>query len=365
MTPALAFALLLAATVVWALLPLLPAFIETIRPSDAHPLADVGRDAGDLRTFAEGFRRYLKGQLPEGRSLGDLSFHGRDRLRDGTPLTWLNGRLDELWDVATSGRRISDLVVTSTPTELPGGETFMHEIYARDRFAGGPSATYRAFLGERDTQIGRGSHVARWVHSEGDLSVGDGVTLHGRASTAGTMRLGDDVRFRRINASRLVVGGGQEPPADPPAPAAPRGRDAYARIDGPFELAPGAILSGTLIVRGTVRIGAGAQLSGSLKVHGRCRVEERAIVQGAIVAVGDISIGRCAHVAGPVVSERDIVLETGATVGRRDARSSVVGDQVTLADGAQVFGTVSARIGAVTRCPRDRSDALTPPAPGS
>src|SRR5262249_6692137 len=85
MTPAVAFLLLLAATVVWALLPLLPAFIETVRPSDAHPLADVGRDAGDLRTFAEGFRRYLNGQLPEGRSLGDLSFHGRDRLRDGTP----------------------------------------------------------------------------------------------------------------------------------------------------------------------------------------------------------------------------------------------------------------------------------------
>jgi hypothetical protein len=99
-----------------------------------------------------------------------------------------------------------------------------------------------------------------------------------------------------------------------------------------------------------VRIGDGAQVRGSLKAHGTCHVGVRATVLGSLVAVGDVHIGEHAHVDGPVISERDVEIAAHATVGSPDARSSVVADRVTLCAGAEVFGLVSARRGAVTRC---------------
>ena len=56
-SPGMAFALLLLALIAWMALPLLPAFMELLRPRDAAPLSAVGNDAGKLTYFADSFTK--------------------------------------------------------------------------------------------------------------------------------------------------------------------------------------------------------------------------------------------------------------------------------------------------------------------
>ena len=352
----LAFALLLLVTVAWFMLPLIPALRELLRPSDAEPLTMVGQDAGDLAIFAEGFRGYLRRQLPDAFSLGVTSNLGA-ALPDGTPVVQLNGRPDVLKEVAGRDGFIDRLVVTSSPVQLPGRETFLLEVYARDDFAGGPEAVYRALLGERDVQLGLASRVLRWVHAEGNLSVGDGSTLNGRASTLGVMRLGTGVRFGRIRAAHVVVGNGT--PGGPPTlsplinstmkmPRTAHRVRGFIRVDGNLEVPAGESWLGTVVVGGTLTVRPGGRISGNVKVHGSCSLDQDAVIEGSLVSQGDVALAKGAYVRGPVVAEGAVRLDRDSMVGSSDYPASVTGRSVVCAEGAQVFGAISPRLEGLT-----------------
>ena len=344
------FIVLLIATLVWITLPLIPAIRELLRPTDASPLTQVGHDAGDLAIFAQGFRRYLERVLPP-----DTEGSGGDgvtgQLQDGTPLLQLNGPAEFLRRVATPDGTIGRLVVTNQPIAFPGRETFLYEVYARERFVGGPDAVYRALLTERDAELGARSRVLRWLHVEGDVVLGESIDLEGRASAAGTMWLGPDVRFKRIRASRVVVGREDLAPPAAMAPAvassmrlprAARQLRGFIRVGGDLTIPPGATFVGTLVVYGDVTIGAGARVAGSIKAHGNCTLGARAAVDGSVVARGDVQLGEGASVGAPVIAERTATISSGATIGRPDSPSSLTAEYVTLHSGAQIFGAVSA-----------------------
>lgn len=343
----LMFLLLLLAAMAWLLLPLIPALRELLHPADAEALTQVGHDAGDLAIFATGFRRYLERELASG---DDPATPGQ--LRDGTPLLQLTGQTDVLRRAATPEGAVASLVLVNEPVVLPGNETFLYEVYARDRFVGGSDAVYRALLVERDAELGPRSRVLRWLHVEGDAVVGDAAVLEGRASVAGTMWLGANVQFGRVVAARIVSG-----PDDPRIPTAmepvlastmklPRTakpQRGFVRIDGDLEIPAGTSLVGHVVVYGNVSVGEGARVAGSIKSHGDCRIGRSAVVQGAIVARRSVHLGEGARSAGPVIAERDITLASGASVGRPDAPSSLTGERVTVHPGSQVFGAISAR----------------------
>ena len=353
MMPQLAFVLLLLATIVWVILPLIPAIRELLRPTDASPLTQVGHDSGDLAIFADGFRRYLERELPpEAPAGGAQPMTGQ--LRDGTPLLQLNGQVDLLQRVATPDGTVGRLVMTTHPIAFPGRETFLYEVYARERFIGGPDAVYRALLTERDAELGARSRVLRWMHVEGDAVIGEGANLEGRASAVGVMWLDADVRFHRIRASRVVVG--REEPAVPATlppvvsssmklPRTARRLRGFVRVVGDLTIPSGATFSGRLVVYGDVTIGDGARLGSSLKVHGNCVVGARAVVDGSLVVRGNVRLGEGSRVGAPVIAEGDAIISSGASIGRPDAPSSLTAERITLHNGAQVFGAVSARIG--------------------
>jgi hypothetical protein len=353
MVPEAAFALLLLGTACWILLPLIPAVRELWRPTDAMALTQVGHDAGDLSVFAEGFRSYLAREtLPEGAGNGGTL----GQLRDGTPLVELNGQPDLLQRVATPDGTIGRMVLTTGPIIFPGRETFLYEVYARHRFMGGPDAAYRALLAEQDAELGVRSHVVRWVHAEGDLVLGEGTELEGRASSSGTMWLGADVRFTRLRAVRVVAGRDERPaPAVPPPavtssmrlPRSARRLRGFTRVEGDLTVPPDATLVGTFVVFGHVTLGHGARVAGSIKAHGNCEVGVRAVVDGALVACGSIRLGERARVCAPVIAEGDAIIGVDAVIGRPDSPSSLTAEHITLGLGAQVFGAVGARVGGI------------------
>lgn len=356
MIPPLAFALLLMLTVGWVLLPLIPAIRELLRPTDATPLTQVGQDAGDLAIFAQGFRRYLERELPSDEAASTVQALSA-QLRDGTPLLQLNGEAEMLRRVATPDGTIGRLVLTTHPIALTGGETFLYEVYARERFIGGPDAAYRALLTERDAELGARSRVLRWLHVEGDAVIGDGVSLEGRASSGGTMWLGTGVSFRRLRGGRVVVGR-EEPneirPLTPviantlKLPRSARQLRGFVRVAGDLTIPAGATFAGNLVVYGNVTIGEGARVGGSIKSHGDCTVGGRAIIDGSVVSRGDLQLCEDSRVGMPAIAEGRATILAGAAIGRADCPSSLTAESVVLHTGAQIHGAVSARTGGLT-----------------
>jgi hypothetical protein len=348
----LMFLALLGATVLWFLLPVWPALRELVRPTDAEPLTMVGQDAGDLAVFADGFRAYLRRELAPPGSLGSDFANPPAHLADGTPVAHLNGRLEALPELTSAERVVSRLVVANSPVVLPGGETFLLELYARDDFVGGPGTVYRAILGERDVRLGAGSTILRWLHAEGDLSAADNSFLAGRASAEGTMRLGIGVRFARLRAARIVTGDAEvEPPTIPPPlvtgtmklPRAARQVRGFIRVDGDLTIPDEASVVGTLVVAGSFRAGARSRIAGSVKVHGTCEIGEGALIEGSLIARGDARLGAGAVVVGPLVAEGAVSLGAGAAVGTPSRPASVAAAEVTCQSGVQVYGAMSAR----------------------
>lgn len=384
------FLLLLAATAGWILLPLLPAIRELVAPTDAEPLNAVGHDAGDLTVFADGFRDYLLRQLPpsalqspsallaapaaESGAAGVTAGGGEEAglptatphaligtLGDGTPFVQLADDATALREVEHTDGTIPRVVIAARALALPGGETFLLELLAREAFQGGAGAVYRAVLGEHDVSLGERSEVLRWAHAAGDLRVGRGSMLHGRASAVGRLLLGPGVTFRRVRATRVVAGDVGEndapplhdPPTLPPVisgtvklPAGAKRERGYTRIAGDFTVPPGGVLVGSLVVMGRLTVGDGARIGGSVKTHADCVLGADVVVDGTIVSRGLVSTGAHCHVRGSVVAERDASIGAGSWVGEAKHPASVSAESVVLAAGAQVFGAVSARKGA-------------------
>ena len=231
-----AFALLLAFRL-WLVLPLVPALREFFRPTDVEPLTMVGRDNADIARFARNFREYLQGQLNAFASGPDARGEETGKLPDNTPFMRLARMPNEISRTSMPPGAAGRLLILDQSTVLDGGEQFRLEIWSREDFIGGPSATYRAILGEQNVELAESSTIVRWVHSVGPLVVGPRSTLYGRApSSEKEVHLASKVGFDRIGAPRMIVGTGS------PRPMPPQSTDKKFQV--PERSAPSAITSG-------------------------------------------------------------------------------------------------------------------------
>lgn len=354
MTPTATFLLLLLVTTVWFLLPLIPAIRELVRPTDIAPLQVVGRDAGDVALFARGFRAYLNRQLE--RLATDTPEEMVGTLTDRTPFVRGRRLPDPLLAEAAGESGLDRVVVLTGPAALPGGETFVRELYATAAFAGGPRAVYRAVLGDASITLGPGSAVLRWVHARGDLLVGDGSFLSGRASSDQAIRLGGTVGFDRLAAPRIgVAGGGSlDPlPSPTPTPFAPptdrtRAVGDHLRVEGDLSVPAGAVLTGNLVITGHFTLGPGAHLIGSVKVHRSAHLEAGAVVDGAVISRSEVAAGFRVTIGGPLVAEESVHLGPGTVVGQSHLPTSISAPRIVLEAGVQVHGLITASEGGST-----------------
>jgi cytoskeletal protein CcmA (bactofilin family) len=353
MIAALPFLGLFALTLAWFLLPLLPALREFLRPTDIAPLKVVDRASGNVAHFARNFRRYLEQQvagLPAEAQAGD--FFGR--LPDGTPFLRVHKQAAAIAREAREGLQ-SQLVVIDTAATLDGGETFMMELYARAPLIGGPKSVYRAVYAERELLLGEDSAVLRWAHACGRLTVGDRSTIRGRLSSDESVRLGGSVVFERIGAPVISVGEPAElPPELPsrlplcPLPEGARTIGNFVRIEGDFIIPEGTRLAGNVVIAGHARLGLGALVEGSIKAHGELVLSAEARVRGAAVTRTSMTIGPAAWVEGPAIAEERLTLGRGAIIGSPDMPATASAPVIELAQGATVYGQISAMGGAHT-----------------
>lgn len=345
MTGALGFAGVLAGTVAWIVLPLIPAIRELMAPRDAGPLDAVGSDSGDLTFFADSFRQFVqtgayayaedKTELPDGRRMARL-------FADGT----------------TTISAQTGLVVAPPSSTFPEQTECPAELYGVGDLTVGRACTIRAAFSEGLLTLAPHVNVNRWVHGERALAVGDAVQLLGRATSRGAVALGRGVLFDRILAPYIVVGQATVAPSSLSRDAwelhdsRPQFQLARAAailtpqhwlVDENLDIPEGHIFRGSLVVRGRLRIGANAEIRGSVKAHGLLTIGQGAAVTGTAAGRGDIRLMEDARVYGPVISEGTVTLCDRARVGLPNNPASVSADRIMLHDGAEIFGSLSAR----------------------
>ena len=353
----LSFVGVLAFTILWVVLPLLPALRELYAPSDVEPLSMVGRDNADIARFARHFRDYIQANLqrlpPDAGSGTD--FIGK--LPDGTGIVHVVASTEGLPVAELPAGAQERIVVLEQSAELPGREQFQHELWARRELAGGPGATYRAILGERSVSLADGSVVVRWLHSVGSLTVGDNAHLYGRCSSEARIKLGRLVGFDRLGAPAIIMGSGS-PLAGPPQglesmpaferPERARDLGDAIRVEDDCIVPPGVLVKRDLVVAGSLQIGIGARIEGSVKAHGEILVASGAVVVGSVVSRKDITVGQECWVRGPLISEEHLRIARGTMIGSLESPTTIVGRTVALALGTTVHGQVIAEEGGQT-----------------
>jgi predicted acyltransferase (DUF342 family) len=347
----LPFLALLGLTLVWLLLPLLPAFRELARPTDVAPLKVVDRSSGYVAYFARNFRQYLDRQmaaLPGEAQAGDYV----GKLPDGTQFVRIHKSPQGLTHEVDAGTQ-NRLVVVDGSMTLQDNETFLMEVYARAPMIGGAGSVYRAIYADRELGLGERSTVLRWAHAGGTLGVGSHSVLRGRITSDTAVVLGGNVVFERIGAPRISVGTeAGTPPA--PAPGQPfalpgaRLLGDHHRVEGDLEIPAGARVTSSLVVAGTLTIGPGALVEGSVKAHRDIELGDAAQVQGSVVARRRVMVGASAWIGGPVIAEERIRIGQRSVVGGPELPATVSAPVIELAAGATVYGQVSAPLGART-----------------
>lgn len=360
MNSTLAFLGVLVATLGWITLPLIPAIRELMRPRDAGPLDAVGRDSGDLTFFADSFRQFVTsgghGAAPTGAALPD----GRTITRLAAPAVRAG---DSAAPTAPTAVAVMDrtcgLVVAENGSELPAESDCPVEMYGAGDFTIGAGATVRAAMAEGQLTIAPHASVVRWVHGERALAVGDDVQLLGRATSRGPVALGRGVQFDRILAPYIVVGEATIAPStlsrsawelDDPRPSFHLARAAavlasqHWLVDENLVIPAGHIFRGSLVVRGSLRIGAGSEIRGSVKAYRTLTLEPGAVITGTAASRGDIELGEEARVFGPVIGEGRVTLFPRARVGLPTMPASISTERIELHEGAEVFGSLSARL---------------------
>ncbi len=351
MTSALAFTGVLAGTLAWITLPLLPAIRELMRPRDAGPLDAVGQDSGDLTFFADSFRHFVHQGGHAASTAGTL-------LPDGRRIALLSAA-----DPAPAVDKGTGLLVAQAGTSLPESTECPVEIYGTGDLGIGTGSSVRAAFAEGQLTLSSRATILRWVHGERALAVGDETHLLGRATSRGAVALGRGVLFDRILAPYIVVGEASIAPTS-------LSRDAWelhdARpqfnlphasailapqhwlVDGNLTLPDGHVFRGSLVVRGALRVGAGCEIRGSVKAHKMLTVGKKAVITGTAASRNDILLDEDARVYGPVISEGTVTLAARARVGLPSMPASVSADRIALHRGAEVFGSLSARIAGST-----------------
>jgi cytoskeletal protein CcmA (bactofilin family) len=345
--PYLAVAALVFVVGLMFMLPLVPAFVELRRKSDALPLNVIQQNAGEIRHFANSFRTYIKGLEPIMQRCVASGTTDTGTLPDGEEYVVL-GRADEPLMLALQQRDAVRPMMIAAGIDLvvPAEGTFSKDIYAGSQFIGGDKNNYRAILGEQNVLLGGASRVMRWVHAVGEFTAGLGCRLYGRVSSDSLIRLNTDCRFLRLNAPRIEIGPAA-PDVDAETPksivAAGAGTSRRFLHDGDFEVKAGQVINSNIVIRGKLHIRSGARICGSVKSEKDMVLDDGVAVEGSLISATKMRIGpRCA-IHGPVIAERELAIATGARCGTLEHPTTVSAPRIEVAEGVVVFGTLWAR----------------------
>lgn len=339
-------------TLAWFTLPFLPGLVELWRRRDAAPLQVVAEYDVDVHHFAQGLRQHVLAPLAQALSSG--AWHD-GLLSDGKAYTIIPPAGGVGLTPAEHGEQIVQrLLLSAGALSLPGGISYLGEIYSAASIRGGAGDIYRALLADGDIALAPASMVLRWLHASGSVQVPGDCVLHGRASADRALRLNDGCRFERLHAPTIEFGSpvGTLPRKRPLPPLDPAelGSGITVEVTGrrwlieqDFEVPPGRLVDADLVVVGTLRIGAGSLVAGAIKSHRDLRLDRGACVDAAVVTGCNLLVAPNCRIGGAVIVEKLARFGAGCRVGTSKALTTVSAERIHCALGSVMHGTVWAR----------------------
>ena len=210
-------------------------------------------------------------------------------------------------------------------------------------------------LASGDATLGPNCEVLRWVNTGGAFSAGMDSVLWGRASSWGTMSLSEGVRFQRIAAPRIEMGGPQRELArdlrERPVMEATKSVSLFASrwvVAGDFAVPPGESVPADLIVSGTLRVGSGALLRGAVRCYVLVAGDDSVFMR-SVIGAKRLAFGARCHVTGPVVVEGEAAFGDDCRIGDSESATTISAVSVRVGNGVVVCGEVWARRQGVVR----------------
>ena len=345
--------LLLAVAVLICGLPFVPALHEWLFKTDAAPLVVVREQDANIRHFAASFFEQIQEFLLQ---------HGVDPREPGSPFTAPFGSSETalylgskqrpvLNESEKRSRQVKSVLISAGDLMLEGGYVFENEIYCGRQLYAGSNNTYRAVYAGTDLILGPQSTVARWLHSQGHVYIGENSQIFGRISSASSITLGKGVRFERLNAnvirfeSDTLVNVSKILTTAPKTPwkvpgSALKIDENTVLIDKNVEIPDRALHSGNVISKKGLLLGSHCQISGNLKARDQLSVGHSSIVRGSLVCEGAIDVDASSLVLGPIVSETSVRIQSECVIGAPKIPTSVTAPVIEIVVGSELSGTL-------------------------
>jgi len=322
--------------------PLLPAFIELRRKSDAAPLQIIDEYDVDIHCFANNFRRYIENNYHGAFQHCDdrqKPFYGIDK--EGKKYVIITKDHVELSDEEKQAQITSRIIFGCHSLRLPGAMSYLSELYARESVFGGEEDIYRAILAEKDIYLASQSMLLRWLHAGRELLTEKDCVLHGRVSADDLIHLAAGCHFERLYAPRIEFGEHIKKYSTPPLTITTNANLLARQLfQHDAEVPDGDNIESNLVVTQSLQIGAGCCINGSVKSHRTMHIENGTRIFGSTVTESDLYIGDECLIMGPVVAEGNIFIGRGCQIGFAEHPTTITAKRILTKSGVLAHGTV-------------------------
>ena len=328
-------------------LPFVPGLTEVWKPKDRYPLPidmDYSRDPRYLGKSARKiFKRGLKGKTNE----------------PGTHTIIFS--TDEVVEISNKRKVEDSTVITNVlyineELESEPGVHFENDIYSLGEVTIGEDNLVRTIAGDSNITLGKGSTVVRWIDSEKDIFVESGCDLGHSTSAVGSIKLSNDVHFRRLFGSPVSIGNSKTVSIQSSVPVVyPKDIESIADIatykPSDTKIESGYTTSKSIIADHDVKTGDNCTFGGSIKCHGDLEIGDNCTVSGNLFAEGCITIGKNCTIRGSVFSQCGVTISEGSQIGVPDEYVSVIGKQaIVLKDNINIYGYLLTEGQGVVQC---------------
>jgi acetyltransferase-like isoleucine patch superfamily enzyme len=328
-------------------LPFVPGLTEVWKPKDRYPLPidmDYSRDPRYLGKSARKiFKRGLKGKTNE----------------PGTHTIIFS--TDEVVEISNKRKVEDSTVITNVlyineELESEPGVHFENDIYSLGEVTIGEDNLVRTIAGDSNITLGKGSTVVRWIDSEKDIFVESGCDLGHSTSAVGSIKLSNDVHFRRLFGSPVSIGNSKTVSIQSSVPVVyPKDIESIADIatykPSDTKIESGYTTSKSIIADHDVKTGDNCTFGGSIKCHGDLEIGDNCTVSGNLFAEGCITIGKNCKIRGSVFSQCGVTISEGSQIGVPDEYVSVIGKQaIVLKDNINIYGYLLTEGQGVVQC---------------
>ena len=268
----------------------------------------------------------------------------------------------------------NDILVANGNFRCGAGCTLSREVLVHGNADIGAGTALQAIATDGHLSLGEDVRAARWLDSQGELSMAAGCQAGARVTSRTRIRLAVGVRVNSISAPMIVTTGCEPQTFDEPAP--PAGLPSIDLDDVSTQSFQSSALSGfdfarlmrlgedtwlyagdwlppnplrllnKLVVKGDCSVPEGSVLEADVKATGNMFIGPSCCVRGNLVAEGEMSIGMRCRFFGLLHAERALLLSRGSRGGRPDRLiAAYAGDQLSVEEDVGVHGKLAAHAG--------------------